>query len=325
MGSIRRLALVGCVVAIVAAPIGSAAAAAPKTKGDPVTIMTIGEFEVAAAGSANPEVSGAVEAPALTSIDPDDPLVEGIDLSEVVIATTQRLDPGTATVVVAANDVPLLVRGSVGGVPFAVLGFALPDTNLQVVRDFPVLLDRLLTSLAGAALPPSDLVVGDALPVDPIAGGAVVAPGGTTTEVVPGGPIPTASRPGFWTVAAAEATGTPDRTVAVNADPAESDIAPASALLTPARQTQPGDAPRTGRDSLRAWVVWPLLAVLVAEWLVARRRRGVGRGQWRAAVALRVAIAALLVVPSCQLPARTISPLSMRAKPNGNTYLPLLR
>jgi ABC-type branched-subunit amino acid transport system substrate-binding protein len=62
MGSIRRVALVACVIAIVAAPIGSAAAAAPKTKGDPVTIMTIGEFEVAAAGSSNPEVSGAVEA-----------------------------------------------------------------------------------------------------------------------------------------------------------------------------------------------------------------------------------------------------------------------
>jgi ABC-type branched-subunit amino acid transport system substrate-binding protein len=65
MRSIRRVALivtVACVVAAVAAPVGSASGRAQKKKGDPVTIMTIGEFEVAAAGSANPEVSGAVEA-----------------------------------------------------------------------------------------------------------------------------------------------------------------------------------------------------------------------------------------------------------------------
>ena len=43
------------------ASVGAATSQATK-KGDPITIMTIGEFEVAAAGSHNPEVSGAVEA-----------------------------------------------------------------------------------------------------------------------------------------------------------------------------------------------------------------------------------------------------------------------
>src|SRR5689334_19655693 len=46
-------------VSVAALPAGAAHAA---KKGDPVTIMTIGEFEVAVAGSHNPEVSGAVEA-----------------------------------------------------------------------------------------------------------------------------------------------------------------------------------------------------------------------------------------------------------------------
>ena len=40
----------------------SAAFAGKATKGDPVTIYTIGEYEVASAGSSNPEISGAVEA-----------------------------------------------------------------------------------------------------------------------------------------------------------------------------------------------------------------------------------------------------------------------
>jgi Mg-chelatase subunit ChlD/uncharacterized membrane protein len=235
---------------------------------------------------------GTVDGPVITTIDPNDPLVEGLDLSEVAIAEAQRLVPGAARVVVAANDVPLLVRGSVGGLPWAALAFAVSDSNLPLQVAFPILLDRLLTDLAGAALPPTDLVVGDALPVDPVRGGAVTAPGGATAEVVPGGPTPTATRPGFWTIAASDA---PERVVAVNADPDESTLAPAQAILTPARQAAPGDRPATGRESLRHWLLWPLLLVVAVEWLWSRRRRGVGRGQWRAATALRFGIAALLV------------------------------
>ena len=233
-----------------------------------------------------------VDDPVITSVDPDDPLVEGLDLSEVAIATAQRLVPGTARTVVAANDVPLLVRGSVGGLPWAAFAFAVGDSNLPLQVAFPILVDRLLTDLAGAALPPTDLVVGDALPVDPVAGGTVTAPGGSVAEVVPGGPTPTATRPGFWTIGA---TDQPERVVAVNADPDESVLAPAQAILTPARQARAGDEPATGRESLRHWLLWPLLAVVVAEWWWSRRRRGVGRGQWRAATVVRAAIAGLLV------------------------------
>lgn len=54
-----------CLIALVFALVVSvvpAARAGQATKGDPIKIMTIGEFQVTAAGSANPEVSGAVEA-----------------------------------------------------------------------------------------------------------------------------------------------------------------------------------------------------------------------------------------------------------------------
>jgi hypothetical protein len=178
------------------------------------------------------EADGTVDGPVITSVDPDDPLVQGVDLSEVAIATAQRLDVGTARVVVAADDVPLLVRGSFEGLPWAALAFAVGDSNLPLQVAFPILVDRLLTDLAGAALPPTDLVVGDLLPVDPVAGGSVTAPGGATVEVVPGNPSPAATRPGFWTISAPER---PDRVVAVNADPDESSLAPAQAILTPAR------------------------------------------------------------------------------------------
>ena len=262
--------------------------AVPADPGAPfLAIATPGGVGVAGVG-----VDGTVENPVITTVDPDDPLVEGLDLSEVAVATAQRLDPGAARTVVAANDAPLLVRGSVGGLPWAALAFAVGDSNLPLQVAFPILVDRLLTDLAGAALPPTDLVVGDILPVDPVSGGTVTAPGGAQAEVVPGGPRPTAARPGFWTIAAPEQ---PERVVAVNADPDESELAPAQAILTPARQARAGDEPATGRESLRHWLLWPLLAVVVAEWWWARRRRGVGTGQWRAAAALRVGIAGLLV------------------------------
>src|SRR5690606_3521915 len=84
------------------------------------------------------------------------------------------------------------------------------------------------------------------------------------------------------------------RVVAVNVDPGESDLEPAAALLTATRTRQEGEAVATGQESVRHWLIAPLLAVLAVEWWLSRRRRGVGRGQWRTASLLRVGIAALL-------------------------------
>ena len=239
------------------------------------------------------EAGGPAEGLAVTTLASGDGLLDGLDLSEVGIATAQRLDVGTATVLVAANDVPLIVRGSTGGLPFVATAFALGDSNLPLQIAFPLLVDRVLTDLAAAALPATNLVVDDLLPVDPSAGGTVTAPGGSTVEVVPGAPSPVATRPGFWTI---ESEGRPARVLAVNADRDESRLDPAAALLTSTRTRQEGEAVATGHESLRHWLVWPLLAVLAAEWYFARRRRGVGRGQWRAAALLRGGIAGLLVL-----------------------------
>nr|MBA2283428.1 VWA domain-containing protein [Acidimicrobiia bacterium] len=258
--------------------------------------------------------TGAVDGPVITSVDPDAALTQGLDLSEVGIATAQVLDPGPATTVVGAAGAPLLVRGSMSGLPFAVLAFAVEDSNLPLQVAFPILVDRLLTDLGGAALPPTDLVVGEPLPVDTNAGGTVAGPGGSTSEVVAGGPTPTATRPGFWSItprAAADGTERPVRVVAVNPDPNESRLEPAQAILTPTRTRQEGEAPATGESSLRHWLLLPLLAILVLEWFFAWRRRGVSRAQWRVSTALRIACAALvvlaLVAPSWLRPADRVA------------------
>lgn len=249
-------------------------------------------------GAPGVTVDGDVEGPVISLVDVSDPLLEGVDLTEVAIATAQVLDAPTGTTLVGAEGAPLLVRGTLGGRPYLYLAFALADSNLPVQVAFPILGDRILTDLAGTALPAGDLVVGEALPVDSAIGAVVARPGGAQIEVPPGAPAPVADRSGFWTIAV---EGRPDRTVAVNPDPSESTLTPATALLTERRQEVEGARAPQSERSVLPWVAIPLLAVVLLELLVARRRVGVPRRQWRLALAARVAVALLLVAALADL------------------------
>jgi Mg-chelatase subunit ChlD len=249
-------------------------------------------------GAPGVTVDGTVDRPVVSLVDVSDPLLEAVDLTEVAIASAQRVEAPTGTTLVAAEGAPLLVRGTLGGRPFLYLAFALADSNLPVQVAFPILGDRAITDLAGTALPTGDLVVGEALPVDAATGAILERPGGATIEVPPGAPAPIADRSGFWSV---RAEGRPERLVAVNADPTESALAPATALLTERRQEIEGEQPPQSEVSLLPWLAWPLLVVLLLELLVARRRVGVPRRQWAFAVAVRVVVAALLVAALANL------------------------
>jgi len=244
------------------------------------------------ATSAGVAVLGEVEHPAVTLVRSDDALLAGLDLSEVGIAAAQRLDAPAAEVLVGAEGAPLLLRGALGGRPFAYLAFPLAQSNLPLQVAFPLLGDRLLTELAGAALPPADLRVGQPLPVSLAGPGTVDAPGGVRLTLAAGGAAPVADATGFWTVAQ---EGRPEVTFAVNADPVESSLAPAASLPVPERALRPGERRATGERPWLEWVVIALLVVLAAELFLSSRRRGVSRRQWRAAVILRAGIAALLV------------------------------
>ncbi len=236
---------------------------------------------------------GATDAPIITLVDAEDALLRGLDLADVAIARAQRVDPGPAEVLVAAESVPLLLRGRHGGQRFAATTFVLGDSTLPLDLAFPILIDRLLVELAGAALPPGGSTVGDQLPLDTTAGATLHAPGGTTIAVAPGDPTPRTDRTGFWTI---EVDGRPDRTVAVNADPRESLVAPEPALPTELRPETAAREASLREDPRWQWFVPPLLLVLLLELLLARRSIGVAPRQWQVAIALRVLIAALLVL-----------------------------
>jgi Mg-chelatase subunit ChlD len=244
------------------------------------------------AGAPGVAVRGEVENPAVTLVRQGDGLLSGIDLSEVAIGLAQRIEAPADETLVGSEATPLLVRGSRQGRPFAYLGFTLADSNLPVQIAFPILFDRLLVDLAGVVFPPADLRVGQAVPLSLPAGTVLEAPAGTRLTVPQGGAAPVVDKPGFWTI---REPGGPDLTVAVNPDPGESALAPKDSIPVRERTRAPGERRPAGERSLLPWLAVVLLLVLVAETLVARRRRGVGRRQWAAALGARVAVAGLVV------------------------------
>jgi len=243
-------------------------------------------------GAPGVAVTGTVEQPAATLVRTDDPILADLDLSGVAIGATQRLDAPTSEALVAAEGTPLLVRGAAGDLPFLYLGFPLAGSTLPLDTAFPILGDRVLSELGGAALPPQSLPAGSALPVDAARPNRVTGPGDLAIEVPAGAAAPHADRVGFWTVAA---EGRAERAVAVNPSLSESDLTPAASLLVNERTRSEADAPPRGHVSVLAWVVAPVLALLAAEWLLARRRSGVSRRQFRLATVLRVVVALALV------------------------------
>ena len=234
-----------------------------------------------------------VETPAVALVRNDHPLLAGIDLSDVGLASAQRITPSAADeVLVGSEETPLLVRGSRGGRAFAYLGFKLADSNLPLSVAFPVLFDRLITDLSGAAPPPSDLRSGQPLPITPGAATTVFRPGATRVDVPAGGSAPLADRTGFYRL---RQEGRPEVTVAVNAADAESKLEPVDRIAVRPRPAAPGERVPRGEVPLLRWILLVLGAVLAAEYLVSRRARGVPRRQWRAGLATRGAIALCLL------------------------------
>lgn len=243
-------------------------------------------------GAPGVTVTGQVDNPAVALVRSTDQVLSRLDLSEVAVAKAQRIQAAGDEVLVGSEATPLIVRGTRHARPFAYIGFNLAESNMPIQVAFPVLGDRLVTDLTGAAAPPSDLRVGQTLPLALAEGATVEAPGGDRTAVPAGAAAPVVDRVGFWKITR---EGRPDVIVAVNADPAESVLAPADSLPVPARPPAPGERKPAGERPLLPWIAAAVVMLLAAEFLFSRRRRGVGRRQWVAAIAARGAVAALVV------------------------------
>ena len=237
--------------------------------------------------------AGEVEQPAVTLVRSTDPLLSGLDLSRLRIASSQRVDAPTGQVLVGAENAPLIVRGATGGVPYLYVAFNPSDSTLPVELAFPVLGSRMLEELSGAVAVPPTLRVGD--PLTPPAGRAVTitAPNGTVRERPAGSGALITDRPGFWTLTPVD--GAP-RTIAVQLGPAESAIDPLPIAPTDPRPLRPGEDPPVSAQSWQWIVAVVAVGIGLLEWISSRRRRGVPQWQWRTANGLRIAALALLVL-----------------------------
>ncbi len=265
---------------------------------------------IAPPGGVGPiSVTGEIERPILTLVSNESPLATGLDFSDVLLARAQDVevvgnqigsetDPTSAPVaqtvetILAANRSPLLLHARRAGADIVYFTFALDESTLPLQAAFPVLIDRMLTDLAQSALPPARLPVGARLPLDPRVEATVTGPDGTSSAIAPGSTAPVANRMGFWSIEQ------PDRVpvlVAVNPEAAESAIAPQPDLPFPRGFGESSDPAFRGEIPLWRYVVAFLLIVLVAEWLLARRRIGVGRRQWNVSQGLRAAVALALL------------------------------
>ncbi|MGH9135513.1 MAG: VWA domain-containing protein [Acidimicrobiales bacterium] len=290
--------------------------AVPADPGAPfIAVAPPGGLRVDDPDSDGPAVSdeivaaGEVARPAVTLVRTDDALLTGIDLSDVAIASAQRVDAGSADVLVAGEDAPLLLRGRFAGERYVYLTFGLRDSNLGVQLAFPLLGERLVGQLSGTEAAGLALTVGDRLPVPALSDedATVTGPNARPVTVEPGQPAPRALRPGFFRISVPDR---PDVVVAVNVPASESSIDPADVEAPSA--TMRGEAePRERSTSMVNWVLWPLLAIVAVEVVLAWRRVGVGRKQWYVAVALRALVAALLVTaivnPTVRRPAERVA------------------
>lgn len=253
-----------------------------------------------------------VERPAVTLVRTDDPLLGGIDLSGIEIAGAQRIASTSAEVLVAGENAPLLLRGRLDGQRYAYFTFDMRESNLGVQLAFPLLAERLIGQLTGTTAISEPLIVGARLPI-PVGGTddvTITGPDGQPTVLPAGATAPIAERAGIYRIESGER---PALEVAVNAAPGESRIAPTGVTVpTTGGATDGGDRGERTTSYLH-WVLWPLLAIVAIEAVLAWQRRGVGRRQWWLAAGARVIVAALVVAalldPQVNRPARDVATL----------------
>ena len=96
------------------------------------------------------EVTGTVRSAAVTFQRPGEPLLDDLDMAELVVGEAQIVDAFGWLPVVKAGDVPLILLGEVNGHRAVYFAFDLTRSNLPVLVTFPILGSRILEYLAGA-------------------------------------------------------------------------------------------------------------------------------------------------------------------------------
>jgi Ca-activated chloride channel family protein len=118
------------------------------------------------------------------SVDPQDPLLLGLDIAPLVVQQVQRAaTPAWAAAAVSAEDTPLIVHGRIGDQRAVVFAFDPARSNLPHLAAFPLLMANVVdwltpgrTEVLHAGLGARTSIQPHAMPDLPAAGGAVSVP-----------------------------------------------------------------------------------------------------------------------------------------------------
>ncbi len=240
-------------------------------------------------------VTGAVPAPAISLVDTTDPLIVGLDISDVLIESSQLLSPGDSDILIGAAETPLLVRGRAGSVPFVYWAFEPQNSNLPLDISFPVIIDRIINDLGGAVAAEDAVEVGAFLTTPSATARSYADPTNAKRDIAPGDPGPIIDRPGFWTLSDGSGGSSAQRSIAANVPTSEQNILPQSRLDSISQGDEDGAQKNRSQRPILRWIVAAMLLVALAEWIAVRRRVGVPAKQWRAAQICRGVVAAMLL------------------------------
>jgi Ca-activated chloride channel family protein len=222
------------------------------------------------------EIVGVLENPVITFQQPSEPLLDGIDMSDVVIGSAQIVEAPGWFPIVSAGSTDLVLLGDVAGRRVVYFTFDLVESNLPVLVGFPILGSRIMSYLGGGGVTSgSTAVAGTPIPVAVPAGATatVARPDGGSDELTSGTLDYTATDlPGVYRVVVTDEEGTvlsQVRTVRQFA-PGES-IGSARQLSTVVSD----DIDPSESSLLREWapaILAAVLLIVLVEWWVAYGR-----------------------------------------------------
>lgn len=214
---------------------------------------------------------------------PGEPILDGVDLSNLAVAEAQVAETFSWLPIVRSGEVPLVLLGQVDGHRVAYFTFDITRSNLPVQVGFPIMGTRILEWLSGGA--PSSAqsaVAGTPIPLSvPIGGAAEVFHDGELLATVGDSALEFGSTglPGVYNVVyIAEDGSRADGVVAVRVFDRLESVAGSRdiSVLAPISQTSEDGS------LIREWfpyIATAALIVMFVEWKVGhrRRRRSTGR------------------------------------------------
>ncbi len=220
--------------------------------------------------------AGRIENPVVTFQRPGEPILDGLDLSNLAIAEAQIVVAAEWLPLVRAGDVPLILLGEVSGRRVAYFTFDIARSNLPVEVTFPILGQRIMDWLGGGrAAVAGSAPAGTPIDLAPPAGTVpeVVLPDGSVQRLVEGArSFAATGTPGLYRVnyVAADGTRSPGPTAVRQFVAAES-----AGLTRPIGTVAPdfvvGDTGSLEREWF-PWIIGTLLAVVAFEWWLAYGR-----------------------------------------------------